>query len=326
MLKTLFLFIALVAALAGSAHATESPIVYKPGSVGYLYEDCRKVLSTGTELKNLYESYCGSFVEGFFTGAMIAHSINIPPPSPQDPCAADKQKEYDRITNRLCKNLPQYEPKTIKAGEVLGTVGSIVTQWVEFQQKTNPKSDPLAQPATAMLGEVLQPGKFCDTLGKNLADDSNAIFINPPLFDLGWKDYLAVRDHISIKRKYDQCLADYNAAKDESTPFKSTRCSAEITGFIAGLGSTSNLQDREPPANPACGKELDRLYRSLDMRTATCVEPGTDPMLVAHIFLERVENMPGQEFEKSQKFVSLKSLGAVGYESIYRGFLCARKN
>lgn len=312
--------------LVFTAIPAKAQSTYKPGSLGYLYEDCKKALASGTALREVYGSYCGAFVEGYFTGAMIANAVNLPPPSPQDPCFADKSREYERINNRLCPNLPQYDPKKASAAEIMQGAAGVVARWAEFLGKTNPKSDPLESSAAGSMNSLLAPGKFCDTLNQNLADDNASVFINEPLLKIDWKEYIDVQNEVSLMKKYEMCKAEYKEANGDPKKFRASRCGAEVIGFIAGLRSTVHLQTREAPANPACTKEIDRLYRGLNVAESMCVTPDTDPMLVAHIFLERVESMPEKEFQRTQQFANLKSIGAVGYESIYRGFLCARKN
>ena len=321
--KNLLISIFILLALAPSAFAQDS---YKPGSLGYVYEDCKKALEGAASLPALYESYCGAFSEGYFTGAMIANAVSLPPANPQDPCYEDKTREYERINNRMCPNLPKYDMKQIAAGTIMQDTANIVGRWVEFLGKTNPKSNPLTSPATGAMSSLLAPGKFCDMLGQNLADGSAGVFINDNILKADWKQYMDVQSQVTMMKKYEQCKADYNAANGDVKTFKASRCGAEILGFVAGLQSTAHLQKREPVKNPSCAKEIDRMYRGLNVTESMCAPTDTDPLLVAHIFLERVESMPEKEFEKSQQFAILKSIGAVGYESIYRGFLCARKN
>ena len=62
---------------------------YKPGSVGYLYDSCVAALKDSQTADAFDATYCGGFVEGYVTG-VAATNIHLPPPSPDDPCAAKK--------------------------------------------------------------------------------------------------------------------------------------------------------------------------------------------------------------------------------------------
>lgn len=299
---------------------------YKPGSLGYVYEDCRRALAESANVQEIYASYCGAFIEGYFTGAMIANAAALPQPNAQDPCYEDKKREYERINARLCQNLPKYDPKKISAERIVNDAVDLVSRWMDYIRMTNPKSDPLAQPAAGAMGSLLAPGRFCDSLAQSSATQNTEVYINPALGKLSWNDYMGIQNQVTLMKKYEQCKRDFDGSGLDRKKFRASRCGAEIMGFIAGINSTAHLRPPEKTENPACGKEIARLYRSVNSAQSMCAPPETDALLVAHVFLERVETMPPREFNKDPGFANLKHVGAIGAETIYRGFLCARKS
>ena len=104
---------------------------YPPGSVGYLYEDCKQVLAQAESLKDAHKSYCGTFAEGFLMGVMSSSSLRLPEPAPDDPCYEDKAREYARINNRFCQKLPTYNAKDERPEALIHAVVNLAEQWAE---------------------------------------------------------------------------------------------------------------------------------------------------------------------------------------------------
>jgi hypothetical protein len=303
--------------IAGTANAAS----YKPGSVGYVYEDCKQAIERGTNLEDIYQTYCGAFVEGYFAGASVSNWIQLPEPAPGDPCAAEKQVEYDRINNRICKNFPDYTQKDVNAGFMIRTASEIIARWTGFLKNTNKTNDALKNLAVRELDTLLAPGPFCDDLGKMTVSQTPLPQVNSALKNIEWSKYLDIQKQVTLARKYKQCRTDLESADGNKNKFAASWCGAEISGFIAGLHSTAHLQKNRSTPSPSCAKEIDRLYRSLDVTQSMCVKPDTDLTSVAEIFLRRFE----AGITKNQGFLNSGNLGAVGYETIYRGFLCVNQ-
>ena len=290
---------------------------YKPGSIGYLYNQCGLALQNSESAAALYDTVCGAFTEGFVAGLMASNTITLSPPRPNDPCAAEKKKEYERINARFCAHLPDYDQKKIEAGRALDAATGLVTNWIAYLQthRTKGKADPLKAPVTAKLGNILRPGKFCDSL-ETITPPEKKFIVHPALLNVTWNDAMAIKKNMTLEKKYQQCLKDIQ--KTSAGDFFATRCGAEISGYIAGVNSTAHLHEGRDEPSAACGKEIDRLYKSLNVSSSMCVRPDTDPREVAKIFINRISAMKisGKSLPDTEAF------GAIGYQTIYKGFLC----
>ncbi len=287
---------------------------YKPGTVGYLYEDCRKALADSASLGALQASVCGAFTEGYFWGVSSADWAVLTS-SPDGPCGQERQQEYERINNRGCGALPRLNPETESAGVILGTATDILVRWVDFEKK-NGRSDPLNRPAVKALNGIITPGPFCDDLAKSYPAQGLPFSINAALRTMTMRDFAEARKNLSLGAKHEQCRKDVAAAGGDPAKFMGTRCGAEISGYIAGLHSTKHLQKNRPPPSKACKKEIDRLYRSLNVTDGMCVTYQTSPLKVAALFLANYGGAirPGAD-----------GTGGIGYQVINKGLLCAKK-
>lgn len=286
---------------------------YKPGSVGYLYQDCKKALAESDSLRAAHGTYCGAFAEGYFMGVLSTSGFKLPAPNEGDQCFADKQREYQRLNERFCPALPGYDPKQDKAGETVYSVVDTVMLWARVNKGR------FHQPATRALGSLVQPGAFCEKLPAPAVE----VEINPGLLDLRWRDILGAKSLVSHKGKYEQCKADIETAKGRRSAFKATRCGAEITGFIAGLYASDHVHEPKASSAAQCAKPIERLYNSINPAKTMCVKRTTDPLYVARVFVENYELIRGQRrLLASMDVFDHGALGAVGYETIYRGFLC----
>lgn len=299
-------------ALLPAAHASG----YKPGSVGYLYESCREAVESGENLADLYGTYCGAFVEGYIAAYMASGARAFETPK-GDPCAEDKKKLFEQVNNRFCPGLPFYDQKKITAGIALQDMAGIVSRWVNYQRNSSNGHDPLRARAATALGTLLQPGEFCTRLDAPAESIEPLFEPNPALQKINWKDSLKLKDQMTLMAKYRQCEDDLLRSGGDEERFRATRCGAEIEGYIAGLHAASLQESSDPPA-PECKKEVRRLARHLDVKHSMCASPDTDPLRVAKIFLEQVERKTIPE----RKVVP----ASVGYEAIYRGFLCVEKH
>jgi hypothetical protein len=313
MSRYLFLILAALALFPVPASAG----TYAPGSIGFLYEDCQKALEGSRSLPELYNTYCGAFVEGYITAYAIAGNGSTFPEQKNDPCLEDKKNFNQLVSGRFCTNLPFYDEKKVTAAFALQDVTDIVSRWIGFLQK-NRKEDPFTLRATDEAGSLLRPGKFCNALSDRTSDMPSLFVTNPALHDLKWGDALKINQSMTFASKYEQCVADIARAGGSSDKFRATRCGAEVDGFIAGLRSTAYLQENRREPAPECKKEINRMYRNLDVVKNTCVSSDTDPLRVAKIFIEQVDR---------KSIAEKKAIPAsIGYEAIYRGFLCVENN
>lgn len=314
--------LALIAALIFAIPAHGQARSYKPGSVGYLYDSCANMLAGGQKLEDVYQTYCAAFLEGYLAGAVITNAVQIPPPRSGDPCEREKTADYARINARLCPHFPDYFGKDATPAFMLTTAAHIAQRWIAFNLKSDPKF--LERPAAQTLGDLIQPGAFCDDLARHTAVNIEPVRIDPALLNIEWKSYLRIQDDVTLDRKYAQCKGDLERhATDRKFSFDVSWCGGEIDGFLAGLRTTSKLQENRPAyQNGRCAKESGRLYKSLDTARSMCVRPDTHAMDIARLFVSRYES----GIEKDPGFANLKALGAVGYETVYRGFLCVPEN
>lgn len=290
---------------------------YKAGSVGYLYDSCANMLAEGTKLEDVYKTYCAAFLEGYFAGASVSNWIQLPPPQSNDPCAEEKAREYERINARVCPHFPNYMDKSATPEFMITTASEIVQRWIAFNLKTDKNF--LKRRVADVVGDLIQPGAFCDSLSQKAPTKIEPMNINPALLGIKWEAYLKIQNDVTLERKYAQCKGDLERWKvDPKFSFDVSWCGGEIDGYIAGLRSTSKLQEGRTENSKACGKQIDRLYKSLNVTQSMCVAENVKSTDVAEIFLKRYE----AGIKKDQGFANLKSLGAVGYETVYRGFLC----
>jgi hypothetical protein len=283
---------------------------YTPGTVGYLYDNFRLALESATKYSQLQETYCGAFSEGYFWGAMATSNVSGEVDK-DDPCAEEKQKEYDRINNRFCGNFPKIDAKTTTTGDALRAATSIVARWIEFE-KEHAKGDPLKRGVLREINGLVRPGEFCSELkGAELKD---APFpVNPELMKMNLTDFMTAKASMTYSAKYERCRKDVLFAAGDSKKFLGTKCGAEISGYISGLHSTDHLQENRTEPSKQCKKPIDRLYNSMDVTKTMCVPYDTNPLRVAEIFIQKYPELGLSELD----------VGSIGYVTIFRGFLCA---
>ena len=303
-----FFLAAFLLIFAAPAHAED----YKPGSVGHLYADCRAALEKSTKYTELQETYCGAFSEGYFWGAAASHGAMLTP-DPHDPCAGEKKKEYDRINNRFCGNFPSIGEKTT-TGEALRSASSIVARWIEFEKGQGGK-DPLKRGTLREVNSLVRPGPFCEALAQSYPVREAPFAINPALMKLNLMDFMKAKASMTLKAKHNRCKKDVAAAKGNPKTFLATKCGAEISGYISGVYSTQHLQKNRAEPAPQCKKEINRLYKNLDVGKTMCVGYDTNPLWVAEIFLEKYPQIKNTG----------NGWGGIGNLIIYRGFLCAEE-
>lgn len=286
---------------------------YKPGSAGYLHADCQRVLAESGNLADAHNSFCGAFTEGYFMGVTASSSLRLPEPNKDDPCFEDKTREYKRINERFCAALPTYNLKKDTPASMIHKIANMVELWAA--QNT----DKLNEPAAEVLGSFLQPGTFCDSLPAPEVD----VAINLKLERLGWNEIFAVKGLVSHDGKYKRCVKEIEEFKDDPVGFRGTRCGAEVSGFIAGLYASDHLNGPTQTPKPECKKQIERLYNSVNPRETMCVKSSTHPLYVAKVFVENYELIRGNPgLLNGIDLFDPGALGAVGYETIYRGFMC----
>lgn len=249
-------------------------------------------------------------------GLLAIQGGNIPKTQENDPCRIDKDRAYNSINNRFCPHFPAFTLDTIEAGQAIDTIYNLITQWAQEHKIL------LSQPPSQALSSMLSPGPFCDKTVRIMKNINN--HVNPALKNITWTELLGAKTLVTMDKKHQQCLSDIEQSDGQSTRFKNTQCAAEITGFISGLRAGENIPNAKTEIiNPRCEKPISRLYDSFDISKTMCVRQNTDPLLVAKIFTKNFALIRGDK--KLWGWSSLfdaGDLGAVGYETIYRGFLC----
>ncbi len=297
-------------ALAAQAQAEE----YKPGTVGHLYENCRLALESATKYTELQETYCGAFSEGYFWGASASNWV-LPMTAEEGPCAEEKKREWERINNRFCGNFPKMDENNATTGDALKSATDIVTRWIAFE-KQHSENDPLKRGTLREVNGLVQPGSFCDSLSKTYVVQESPFAINPALMKINLRDFMKAKSNMTMKAKYERCRGDVDYAAGDPEKFLSTKCGAEISGYISGVYSTQYLQKNRAELPDECRKPIDRLYKNLDVKQSMCVSYDTNPLWVAEIFLKKYPEFKGLDDQP----------GSIGDLIIMRSFLCAEKN
>ncbi|MBK9562012.1 MAG: hypothetical protein IPO54_02540 [Micavibrio sp.] len=308
----ILLFVVFLTALVGPARAEESISAYKPGTVGYLYDNCRLALGSATKYTELQETYCGAFSEGYFWGASASNWM-LPMTVEEGPCAEEKKREWERINNRFCGNFPKLDDKTT-TGDALKSATNIVTRWISFEKQMS-DSDPLRRGTLREVNGLVQPGPFCDSLSKSYVVQESPFAINPPLMKMNLRDFMKAKSNMTMKAKYERCKRDVEYAAGDAKKFLSTKCGAEISGYISGVHSTQYLQKNRAELTEECRKPIDRLYKNLDVTQSMCVSYDTNPLWVAELFIKKFPEF--KNIEKEQ--------GGIGGLIVWKGFLCAEK-
>ncbi len=299
---------------------------YDPGTVGYLYERCREDLHQSASLGNAFGSYCGGFAEGYVAGIIAASPPTLPDPAKGSPCYDDMKAAFDTLNNRFCPALPFDFRSNASIEAVVTNVLDVFSAWVREGQLKDGAAF-FAQDVRE-TAKIIQPGAFCTHYEESkLQPQSGPVFqANPALFSLGWNDLQAMTMVSSEESKYNQCAQDLRRSGKDRTEFLTTRCGAEISGFLAGLGTTAHLSEATPASSPSCRKQMRRLFRSVNTSETMCVDAATHPYTVARIYIENFHliSQSGSVMPASS-FLDLGALAAPGYQTIYRGFLCRNK-
>lgn len=247
-------------------------------------------------------------------GLMVVNTGELPEPNEQDPCHHDKTQAFAKINGRFCENLPKFNADTNGAGDMVETIAHLIAKWASAHPTK------LNENAITALEDLLKPGRFCNNF-KKLKTEKLEIHEN--LKKLTWAQLLGAKSLVSLEKKNKGCTTDIKRSKLKPTAFKATLCGAEILGFVSGMRSTAHLQENRTQAAPSCKKPIQRLYDGLDVGQTMCVRQNTDPLLVARIFTKNFKLIRGQpSFWAFSDLFDAGALGAVGYETIYRGFLC----
>ncbi len=295
---------------------------YKPGSVGFLYNQCKAALEQSAGPQQLQQSYCGAFAEGYFAGALTSNWIILPEPRRDDPCYEDKKRENQRINGRACSFMAQKNYKDINPGLMLRTFTETIERWISFHSK-NKSGDILQKPVITTLNSLFASGPFCRELDKHTVLERPSTKLSPALTSVGSiKDMPEIRKNFILPVKYTGCVADLEAAGDDPKKFKATRCGAEITGFITGLYSTAHLQKGRAEPSASCKKQIDRVYRSLNITEGMCVTSAAQPLSVARAFIEKYETLDPKEIKKSYGLKIDTPPGAIGYFLSSNRLLC----
>lgn len=272
-MRYIFSALALLILLAAPAAADE----YAPGTVGYLYEDCRRAVMADSAAA-FQDSYCFHFGIGYAFGALSAQR-SLPAPDASDPCHADRLNLHTQREGLLCP-IVAYPPPYALQSPVLAALHMFFA-WIEEQQDN--AADILHRPATTALNAILAPGAFCDRAmayrGRPFPYD-----INPAVSRFAG-NVLAVRKAVMARTTattVEQCRAD-SAAPDR---FRTSNCGAEITGYLTGIYAQHiPAAERLAARNESCAPALGRIYQSLDVGQYRCHAPGTEPLLLALAYI-----------------------------------------
>lgn len=300
-------------------HQNAQAQFHTPGTAGFLLEECKKTLQNSESLSSAHNSYCGAFTEGYIMGLMLTHQGDMPKPNTSDPCRIDKEKAFSHINNRYCTRFPAITPENTSAGHMIEIIANIIGAWANH----NPSL--LKYDVVSALEPMLAPGQFCQNINAEMIDSKDTVLpVNNKLKKISWADLLSAKSLVSLDNKNMQCLADIKASGGNHRAFKATKCGGEILGFITGVSSSNHLLMNRVNATPMCEKPIQRVYEGFNVSKTMCVHKNTDPLLVARVFTQNyklIKGKPKKEWGWADLF-DAGDLGAVGYETIYRGFLC----
>ncbi len=285
---------------------------YAAGTTGYLYQNCKTALAESKSLNQLYNTYCGAFVEGYVLGINAVSGIKFGKPQESDPCALDFEREFRRINGKFCANLPGFKQGETAPGQMLKNAVGIAEQWINHMDQIDPSRRYMYRPATEMLYELVTPGAFCTTLGNHADRGGNTpeFTMNPALRTMEWKEALNLRAQVTKSAKQKACSAAINQDNQTQGSFNTSRCAGEITGFLSGIQVTNRLQTR-PPAPQMCAKRIDRLYDAIDTRKTMCVTSTTRPKIIADVYVKNARLIPASPLWPS-----------AAYDTIYPGWMC----
>lgn len=273
---------------------------YAPGSVGYLYEDCRAVLQAD-RAQDFIDSYCFNFGIGFGFGIFGANNV-IPRIGKDDPCHADKTRLNDHLEGRYCAAALKPPPYAV-TNPVMATL-HLFFGWVDYLKETGQEAV-LEHSVTTALNGMVTPGSFCDRIDEAVGKKTYNKFpapVSKPVRAFA-ANPLAVRKVVmarTLSYTYQQCKSD--AAQPDR--FRASNCGAEILGYITGLNSTRWIQDNRITAHDAhCAPAIDRTYQSLDLASYRCHREQTEPLLLALSWLRRNEaHFMQEDARKSNRF------------------------
>ncbi|MBU0858378.1 MAG: hypothetical protein KJ667_00420, partial [Alphaproteobacteria bacterium] len=245
------LYILTLLTLCAAASPAAAQTSYAPGTVGYLYEDCRAALQSETA-DGFINSHCFNFGVGYGFGGLGANWI-VPTVKKDDPCQADKNRLYTHLQERFCGNVLKPPPSVIQ-NPVLTTL-HMFFGWVDHL-KENGQDDVLQQSVTTALNAMITPGPFCATIDA-YAGEKFPYDISPAVRKFA-TSLLSVRKEVMARTYaagYEQCKAD-TAAPDQ---FRASNCGAEILGYITGINSTRWIQDNRLTAtDESCAPAMAR--------------------------------------------------------------------
>jgi len=316
-----------------SYSAEQNLPIYAPGTIGYLYEDCKISFKKDTT-DEFFTTYCGGFFEGLIAGSFVSNYILLLEPSDSDPCANDKKIANDIINSRFCLKGGIYSSHSNNKRKArinfLSETFKLFSMWLEYNGRYRDPSEIMNADIIADFMTFATDTDFCAYLEEN-EPEYNPIEINQTLLETDWSK--AFFD--DSKRKwidtYNQCQTDILSSNNNSAGFKRTRCGAEITGYLTGLNSTSHLQSRRPDSSPSCRSEISALFDEIDVMRRSCVTDRTDPLYIAKIFIKTTEsaiagkchNAGEQHYPKNSDFLYTTSVtGFAGYLPIWYGEVC----
>lgn len=287
-------------------------LAYKAGSVGFIYNQCKITLEQSENLQQLQQSYCGAFTEGYFAGALNSGWIMLKDPPKDDPCYEDKNRENLRINNRYCSALTIKHHTDINPALMLSRLSEVIEHWISFN--ANKSNNVMKKPLISELNTLFSSGPFCNELKKHTVLERTIPRLNPALQNIGnIKDIAKIKKNFTLAVKYKECVADINAAGNDPKKFQATRCGAEIMGFMTGLYSTAHLQQNREQPSKSCKKQIDRLYRSLNVTEGMCVKPELEPLAIARAFIDKYESLDSKKVKKISGLKKSTMPGSIGF-------------
>ncbi len=263
---------------------------YPPGTIGYLYEDCKKAVKAES-IKDFQASWCGAFIEGYKAGAFSAammnhHKQDYYKPRPQ--CEQAAQKERENIRNPyIC---PHLRYLMAEAGTPINIIKGLPI-WIEWEKKNAPGI--LNHDLAPHINKAIKSPDFCEyaIAGKF---KTQLFSVNPALANLDertWEKTVRAIPLPEIHERED-CKPETLEKMDESSFAKST-CGAATIGMFAGMYLT------DTPArahDPECAEDINAIRKQEIAARQACL-PET---LTTHEIKKLISSSKNMSFCEDQ--------------------------
>ncbi len=303
--------------------AAKSESAYKPRSIGYIYEECKKTLGV-KNIDEFNETYCGNFLSNYWIGLINSNFILVGDPL-DGVCKERIIAENQKINDRGCasKQRESLEKEKLTMPFFLQYLLSL-GDYPAFSNK---------EILNQRLVELYFSSEICTTLQSRM-DQSYKNYKDAEITrNISAEEIknLDKQKRMTQQETYSQCSQDIKASDGVADEFDKTICGAQINGFLEGYLSNyyfseaqiKRLKDKKP--FDECDKEALDLYTQINAGPKTCITPATRSIDVAKRFVrvyEKERNYPSSD-ERTRNLLAANTNGSMpGYIIVYFGHSC----